>query len=76
MGPTPHDWIEELLLQTYLFAGFPRALNGMREWRRLAPALSRGTVAPSDALTRERLRPLVMEILRDHLRELERRGVV
>jgi 4-carboxymuconolactone decarboxylase len=35
---TPHAWIEELLLQTYLFAGFPRALNGMREWRRLAPA--------------------------------------
>lgn len=32
---TPHDWIEELLLQTYLFAGFPRALNGMREWRRM-----------------------------------------
>jgi 4-carboxymuconolactone decarboxylase len=32
---TPHDWIEELLLQTYLFAGFPRTLNGMREWRRL-----------------------------------------
>jgi 4-carboxymuconolactone decarboxylase len=30
-------WVEELLLQTYLFAGFPRALNGMREWRRLAP---------------------------------------
>jgi len=33
----PHEWIEELLLQTYLFAGFPRALNGMREWRRLSP---------------------------------------
>lgn len=32
----PHPWIEELLLQTYLFAGFPRALNGMREWRRIA----------------------------------------
>lgn len=32
---TPAIWIEELLLQTYLFAGFPRALNGMREWRRL-----------------------------------------
>jgi 4-carboxymuconolactone decarboxylase len=32
----PHEWIEELLLQTYLFAGFPRALNGMREWRRVA----------------------------------------
>jgi 4-carboxymuconolactone decarboxylase len=33
----PHPWIEELLLQTYLFAGFPRALNAFREWRRLVP---------------------------------------
>lgn len=33
----PHAWVEELLLQTYLFAGFPRALNGMREWRRQIP---------------------------------------
>jgi 4-carboxymuconolactone decarboxylase len=33
----PHEWIEELLLQTYLFAGFPRALNAFREWRRLVP---------------------------------------
>jgi len=33
---TPHPWVEELLLQTYLFAGFPRALNGMRQWRKLA----------------------------------------
>ncbi|HEX3865102.1 MAG TPA: carboxymuconolactone decarboxylase family protein [Gemmatimonadaceae bacterium] len=31
-------WIEELLLQTYLFAGFPRALNATREWRRLQPS--------------------------------------
>jgi 4-carboxymuconolactone decarboxylase len=29
-------WVEELLLQTYLFAGFPRTLNGMRLWRRAA----------------------------------------
>jgi 4-carboxymuconolactone decarboxylase len=36
-GSAPHEWIEELLLQTYLFAGFPRALNAMREWRRLRP---------------------------------------
>ena len=35
---TPHDWVEELLLQTYLFAGFPRALNAMREWRRHSAA--------------------------------------
>ena len=34
----PHAWVEELLLQTYLFAGFPRALNAMREWRRVQPA--------------------------------------
>lgn len=30
------QWIEELLLQSYLFAGFPRSLNAMREWRRLS----------------------------------------
>ena len=29
------EWIEELILQSYLFCGFPRALNAMREWRRL-----------------------------------------
>ena len=33
----PTTWIEELILQTYLFAGFPRALNAMREWRRVQP---------------------------------------
>ena len=38
----PVLWVEELLLQTYLFAGFPRALNAMREWRRLS-----GLAAPS-----------------------------
>jgi 4-carboxymuconolactone decarboxylase len=27
-------WMEEMILQTYLFAGLPRALNAMREWRR------------------------------------------
>jgi len=33
----PDVWIEEVILQSYLFAGFPRALNAMREWRRLVP---------------------------------------
>jgi 4-carboxymuconolactone decarboxylase len=28
------EWVEEVVLQTYLFAGFPRGLNAMREWRR------------------------------------------
>jgi 4-carboxymuconolactone decarboxylase len=36
LAVTPPVWMEELLLQTYLFAGFPRALNGMRMWRRLS----------------------------------------
>jgi len=40
----PHEWIEELLLQTYLFAGFPRALNGMREWRRIVPTPAAATL--------------------------------
>ena len=29
------SWLEELILQSYLFAGFPRALNAAREWRRV-----------------------------------------
>jgi 4-carboxymuconolactone decarboxylase len=33
----PATWVEELVLQSYLFAGFPRALNAMREWRRFEP---------------------------------------
>ena len=32
---SPSPWVEEVILQTYLFAGFPRALNTAREWRRL-----------------------------------------
>ena len=37
--PTP--WVDEVILQSYLFAGFPRTLNAAREWRRIS-----GTVAP------------------------------
>lgn len=36
-------WVEEMILQTYLFAGFPRSLNAMREWRRAS-----GRAAPRD----------------------------
>ena len=35
--------IEEVVLQSYLFAGFPRALNAAREWRRIS-----GVEAPAD----------------------------
>ncbi len=34
----PSAWLEELVLQSYLFAGFPRALNAARELRRVADA--------------------------------------
>ena len=40
------EWVEEVVLQSYLFAGFPRALNAAREWRRIsgrsAPAADEG----------------------------------
>ena len=43
----PGLWVEELLLQSYLFAGFPRALNAMREWRRVEPEALVGAL-PAD----------------------------
>jgi 4-carboxymuconolactone decarboxylase len=39
-------WAEEVILQSYLFAGFPRTLNAMREWRRLS-----GRAASPDSAT-------------------------
>ena len=51
------EWIEELILQTYLFAGFPRALNAAREWRRVsgrrAPARDE-SLQVDEALARRR----------------------
>lgn len=32
--------VEELILQSYLFCGFPRALNAAREWRRVSQRLA------------------------------------
>lgn len=45
---TNADWVEEVLLQSYLFAGFPRALNAMREWRRISGRPAPTSDAPSD----------------------------
>ena len=44
-------WVEEVILQTYLFAGFPRALNAARDWRRIS-----GRSAPTPAADDERER--------------------
>jgi 4-carboxymuconolactone decarboxylase len=50
----PRDWIEELILQSYLFSGFPRALNAAREWRRITPGPSVASSGDDDlALWRE-----------------------
>jgi 4-carboxymuconolactone decarboxylase len=42
----PPEWVEELVLQSYLFAGFPRGLTAAREWRRVsgraAPEMDEG----------------------------------
>src|SRR5438270_6473966 len=40
------DAVEEIILQSYLFAGFPRALNAARAWRAVS-----GRAAPADAET-------------------------
>jgi len=50
---SPHAWVEELLLQTYLFAGFPRALNGTRVWRRIVRAPVDAPDTRTPAQTRE-----------------------
>ena len=45
-------WVEEVVLQTYLFAGFPRALNAAREWRRaLGGGGATAPAVPEDDLT-------------------------
>lgn len=72
----PHEWIEELLLQTYLFAGFPRTLNGMREWRRLVktpvsePAVSEARLREAGEQTCRRVYGAMYERLRVNIREL------
>ena len=37
------EWVEEVVLQSYLFAGFPRTLNAAREWRRISGRRAPGT---------------------------------
>jgi 4-carboxymuconolactone decarboxylase len=44
----PPVWTEELVLQSYLFSGFPRALNAAREWRRQASFLTAPAEDPAD----------------------------
>ena len=45
----PEAWLEELVLQSYLFCGFPRALNAAREWRRQSPRAASSAERELDA---------------------------
>ena len=45
----PALWVDELVLQSYLFSGFPRALNAAREWRRISPTAAPGETAADPA---------------------------
>ncbi len=45
-----HSRAEEVILQSYLFAGFPRTLNASRLWRALFPDPPADTVAPNGDL--------------------------
>ena len=72
-----HTWIEEVLLQTYLFAGFPRTLNAMREWRRIAgveiaamAALPPGDWRPAGEHTCARVYGTMYDRLRVNIRAL------
>jgi 4-carboxymuconolactone decarboxylase len=42
-------WVEEVILQSYLFAGLPRTLNAMREWRKVSGRAAPGTDDGTDA---------------------------
>jgi 4-carboxymuconolactone decarboxylase len=44
----PPVWTDELVIQSYLFSGFPRALNAAREWRRIVPVSSTSSEDPDD----------------------------
>jgi len=73
----PAVWIEELVLQSHLFAGFPRALNAMREWRRWQsePAVARDAESVSDWRAKGEATCAIVygemyERLRDNIRRL------
>ena len=49
----PPVHVEELLLQSYLFCGFPRTLNATREWRRVSQRLAPTSDESDDLIAEE-----------------------
>lgn len=64
----PGEWIEELVLQSYLFSGFPRALNAAREWRRQSPPRAASAATTIEQPSGERIDDV------DQVREWRVRG--
>jgi len=71
--------VEEVILQSYLFAGFPRALNAARIWRSLVGGPAAPTIAESGGVAEWRARGEktcavvygeAYERLRENIREL------
>jgi 4-carboxymuconolactone decarboxylase len=68
--------VEEIILQSYLFAGFPRALNAARAWRAASgrPAPAADPAAPVDDLAfwRARGEETCAIVYGDHYEKLRR----
>jgi 4-carboxymuconolactone decarboxylase len=68
------DAVDEIILQSYLFAGFPRALNAARAWRavsgRPAPAKDEEATAKDLAAWRKRGEKTCAVIYGDHYEKL------
>jgi 4-carboxymuconolactone decarboxylase len=68
--------VEEIILQSYLFAGFPRALNAARAWRaasgRPAPAEDAEAVVDDLRVWRARGEETCATIYGDHYEKLRR----
>jgi 4-carboxymuconolactone decarboxylase len=66
--------VEEIILQSYLFAGFPRALNAARAWRAASgrPAPAEDVDVPDLAVWRERGEETCAVVYGDHYEKLRR----
>ena len=68
------EMVEEIILQSYLFAGFPRALNAVRAWRavsgRSAPTDDEEATAKDFAAWRKRGEKTCAIIYGDHYEKL------
>ena len=74
VGEVDPDAVDEIILQSYLFAGFPRALNAARAWRavsgRPAPDKDEEATAKDLAAWRKRGEKTCAVIYGDHYEKL------